>query len=125
MGVRSDHHKWTPEDLRFIKNTAGTLTDQQLARHFNVSLTSAKRARQRLGLKKAQGRGLNKIISTNNGDKQVSNNAKSRILSAEVVMEATAELKEEVQEELNIADPSPCCNSPSSCNSHQPDQQAK
>ncbi len=75
------NNKWTQYEKQFIMNNAATMTDEQLAKELTATaarvgssriytLKSVRLARQRLGLKKRNGRGICKL-SSDNSDKSL------------------------------------------------------
>ena len=57
MNANRDIEKESIEPSVYIREMADVLTDQQIARHLGMSLAAARKARQRLGIKKMCGRG--------------------------------------------------------------------
>lgn len=71
--------KWTPYEKQFIMEHAATMTDEQIAKELTAkavsinssrfySLKSVRIVRQRLGLKKKNGRSVCKLFSDSSGE---------------------------------------------------------
>lgn len=70
-----NYRKWTKEDLEFIKNNTGTLSDHAIASKLgemtgsNISVAMVRTQRRKIGLKKIRGR-----HSKNNTKSLIANN---------------------------------------------------
>ncbi len=53
---------WTYGDITFIKDNADKLTDKEISKILNRSISSVRKERQRLGIKKKSGRGRCEVI---------------------------------------------------------------
>jgi bacterioferritin-associated ferredoxin len=58
--------KWSNEDKEFVKQNAHCMKDKDIAQALSKTLNAVRKMRQKLGIKKACGRGRCRLFQTDN-----------------------------------------------------------